>query len=260
MKNPLIKLKNILITFKLWLVLLPRMLREPSIIGSGSITFIGDGFLTTRPYGGFDSDFEDAFYKTFAPPVPINMSRFKYVIWRAHIYSWALNNSLGLRGDCVELGVWWGMLPYTALKTTNIKDKVFHLVDAFGLQPPSTVNESLWIRQEKYGNDIFEEVQKKFTGLPVRFHRGYVPEILEADGFPNEICFLSMDLNNHIAERAGIERLWEKIVIGGYIYIDDYGCQGYKNTRTFYDEFFKGKHCLILKTPYSSALVQKVKN
>lgn len=153
------------------------------------------------------------------------------------------------------------MFSYTGIKHNNLKStgKKFHLVDAFGFDESSNTKNSLEIASEKYRPDIFDLVKKKFDRLPVIFHRGYVPEILhEQKGkLPEKICFLSMDLNNYLAEKAGIEFLWDRIVPGGFVYIDDFACQGYEKTRSFYEEFFESKGAFILKTPYSPALVIK---
>lgn len=250
-------------TIKLWLSLLPKMMREKSCIGSGKVTFIGDGFITMRPYGGFDGRFNEAFMSTFEPPTAHHMSKYKYISWRSHIYTWAVQNSMRLEGDCVELGVWWGMLSFSACRYVDLRkyNKKFHLVDAFGLQPPNDIKDTkLEIKSAKYHDDIFSTVKDKFSQEPVIFHRGYVPGVLSNNNeLPEKICFLSMDLNNHNAEKAGIEALWDRICVGGYIYIDDYGCQGYQKTREYYDKFFDSKGCAVLKTPYSPALVQKIK-
>ena len=67
-----------------------------------------------------------------------------------------------------------------------------------------------------------------------------------------------MDLNNAHSERAGIEFVWDRLVPGAFIYIDDYGANGYENTRDFYDNFAKTQNCRILKTPFCSGIMQKL--
>ena len=42
-----------------------------------------------------------------------------------------------------------------------------------------------------------------------------------------KIAYLSVDLNNSVAERGVIERLWPKMTTGGMVLLDDYGCRGF---------------------------------
>ena len=58
--------------------------------------------------------------------------------------------------------------------------------------------------------------------------------------------------------KKGFEFLWKYIVKGAYIYIDDYGAEGYEETQKFYDDFAKKKGLRILKTPFCCALLQKI--
>ena len=257
MNRVLAKTKRSINKIGLLLSIIKAVISDPSF--RGSVTFAGDGFLTTRPFGGFDVRFLKNHLETFDPPVDRSLKRFKKTIWRSHLYSWAMSESSRLEGDMIELGVWWGMFSFTGINYIDLSkyNKKFHLVDAFGVENDQKGN--LDITADKYRADIFEGVQKKFSDLPVVFHRGFIPEILELDRemLPEKVCFLSMDLNNYLAEKAGIEYLWDSIVPGGFIYIDDYGCQGYELTQKFYDNFFAQRDCKILKTPFSSALVIK---
>lgn len=245
---------------KFVLSVLKKVYTDPSFM-DGPITFSGDGFLTTRPFGEFDEKFKKYFEMTFDPPVDPSLRRFEYTIWRSHLYSWAMSAAKNLDGDMVELGVWWGMFSFTGINYIDMagSGKKFHLIDAFGTFNHEPIDSRFNINSRKYEADIYDDVMKKFSGMPVVFHRGYVPEVLFKDEakLPEKICFLSMDLNNVHAEKEGIEFLWDRIVPGGLIYIDDYGHQNYESTRSMYDDFFDKKGLKILKTPFSSALVIK---
>jgi hypothetical protein len=253
---------------KLWLTLFPKMIGNQSICGSGNVHFIGDGFLTTRPVGNFTKKTVESYEKGVFTDTPSHLHRYNYTIFRFQAYNWAVSNALQLEGDLVEIGVWWGILSYASIEyhESKLNNKRFHLVDAFGKLDNDSIDEHMsnmpYISNRsnsKYEEDIFDKVKDRFRGKPVCFHRGYVPEILETDkGIPDKICFLSLDLNNSEAERKSIEFLWDRIVKGGYIYLDDYGCQGHEDTRLMYDNFFEDKGCNILITPFSSALVVKI--
>ena len=65
---------------------------------------------------------------------PKNFKRFDYTVWRAHYYETAVLNGIKLEGDCVELGVWYGLYSRVVISSDAFKKsgKTFHLVDSFG--------------------------------------------------------------------------------------------------------------------------------
>jgi hypothetical protein len=159
-----------------------------------------------------------------------------------------VNNALLLEGDMMEIGVWWGVLSYGALEVEqNIRGKKFHLVDAYGNSSTDNIDHDSRMpyfnsrANLKYEDDIYEKVKERFKGKPVVFHRGYVPEILESKEMPDRVCFLSLDMNSAKFEYAAINFLWERLVKGCFIYIDDFGCQGHEETRRMYRDFFDRK-------------------
>jgi len=260
------KVLRIVKIFFMWIVMLPKMVKQPSICGSGKVHFIGDGFLTTRPVGTFDNRLTLAYQKGVFEETPDYIHNYSYTIWRFQVYNWAITNALALEGDLVEIGVWWGVLSYASIEynENDLKGKTFHLVDAYGAgggddlkQHGSIMPYSYGKSVKDYSEDIFSQVKNRFRGKPVKFHRGYVPQILEDSDLPDKVAFLSLDLNNVSAEQSSIEYLWDKVVMGGFVYIDDYGGQGHEDTRHMYDAFFSKRNCDILITPHSSALVMK---
>ena len=251
--------RNSLKRLKLIPSILVKSYKTPSMYGSGAVTFCGDGFLTTRPYGDFDQTFLNLYQESLTRFVPEDFKSYSYTLWRAHYYNTFALNSLNIEGDFVELGVWYGSNAYPVCHNPVFLNsgKKFHLVDAFGF---SNDEIKKFGKKSKYEVDILSAVKKRFEGTNAVIHRGFVPEIFAEIGeqLPQKISFLSMDLNDVRFEKAGIEFLWDRISIGGFIYLDDYGCQGYSATQKFYDDFAKEKSCRILKTPFSCAILQKI--
>lgn len=186
---------------------------QPSMSGNRP-TFVGDGFLTTRDFGEFNRSFSDRFNRSLNNLTPRNIKNFHYTIWRAHYYEFFALESLRLDGDLMEMGVWYGLFANTVCQSKEFQScgKNFHLIDAFGFDCFDT--QSHGFVREKYKPDIYEAVKSRFKDLSVVFHRGIIPDILEAniDKLPEKICFLSMDLNNAQSERAGIEFVWNRLV------------------------------------------------
>ena len=93
---------------------------KPSMSGSRP-TFVGDGFLTTRDFGGFDKSFKDRFEYSLNNLTPRNIKNFNYTIWRAHSYEFAALNSLRLEGDLMEMGVWYGVFANTVCQSKEFQ-------------------------------------------------------------------------------------------------------------------------------------------
>ena len=109
----------------------------------------------------------------------------------------------------------------------------------------------------RYSVDIFEKVKFKFEKFQnVKLVRGNVLEVLKKITC-EKISFISLDLNDGLTERLVLEALWDKIVPGGIIYMDDYCDQTHSNLRQNIDEFFIDKKESILCFHNSCAIVVK---
>jgi len=86
--------------------------------------------------------------------------------------------------------------------------------------------------------------------------RGKVPDVLEKIT-SEKISFVSLDMNDGIPERLVLEALWDKMVPGAIIYLDDYCDQNHSNVRKNIDDFFVGKKESILCFHNTCAIVVK---
>ena len=86
--------------------------------------------------------------------------------------------------------------------------------------------------------------------------RGLVPEVLDQVKI-EKIAFLGIDMNGSVAERAALERFYDKIVPGGVIYFDDYGWD-YPDLRKTVNEFFEDKPESLLHFPSGNSIVVKL--
>jgi len=64
-------------------------------------------------------------------------------------------------------------------------------------------------------------------------------------------------MNGDIAERATLEKYYDKMVKGGIIYFDDYGFGMYAKLRATVDEFFSDKPETLLHFPGGNSIVIK---
>lgn len=163
-------------------------------------------------------------------------SKYAETKWRAHIVAWAFNQAKYLEGDLIELGVYCGSLVGTACTYHDFQnwDKTLFLVDTWG-------ENSDYPASKCYSVDIFQKVKLKFARFQnVALVCGKVPEVLKKIT-SEKIPFISLDMNDGLSERLVLDALWEKIVPGGTVYLDDYCDQTRSGLRKNINDFFIDK-------------------
>lgn len=174
--------------------------------------------------------------------------------WNLQTVVWAVQQTRGLEGDLVELGVFKGHTTRFTAEYVDFQDwpKRWVLFDTFDGIPDDQVDPG-WAEtnQSLYkGTYAYEDVVARFEPYPnIEVVRGRVPEILH-ERCPDRISFLHIDLNNTAAEIAALELLVERMTPGGVVILDDYTwatahAQFQAERRWFAD---RGLHVLPLPT------------
>ena len=173
------------------------------------------------------------------------------IIWRIHVLSWAINYCKNLEGDLVEFGCYDAvvarfLVDYCNLEETN---KNFYLYDIFD-NPPK-------FKGPKHSPDLFSEVKKMFADKKlVKVVKGLLPESFIKNG-PDKISFVHLDLNEADAEIAILKIIFNRLVKGGMIILDDYGWSGYKEQHIRERDFFNDKNHQIMELPTGQGLIIK---
>ncbi|MCJ8299697.1 MAG: TylF/MycF family methyltransferase [Pseudomonadales bacterium] len=186
--------------------------------------------------------------------------------FRAYINCWAAQHALGLEGDFVECGVGTGIYSGTVahyLEFENIQKK-YYLCDTYtGIPVEDSINESERNNMERLNNihfnyDYSEEVRRSFKNYPnVIIVKGKVPDSLSTIQL-DRISYLSIDMNNATAEIAAIEYLWDKLVFGGVVVLDDYAYgQEFIEQKHAWDKFALEHNFTILSLPTGQGLIIK---
>lgn len=140
-----------------------------------------------------------------------------------------------IKGDVIETGVWRGgatIFMRMILKQYNIKDKIVYVADSFeGLPKPDP------IKYPKDKNDIHhtfdflkvssEDVQNNFKSYDllddqVRMLKGWFKDTTKKPPF-EKLSLLRLDGDMYSSTWEVLENLYDKLSIGGYLIIDDYG-------------------------------------
>jgi O-methyltransferase len=181
--------------------------------------------------------------------------------WRAHVCCWAAQNALKLDGDFVECGVHTGLLSLTVAHFVNINatEKRFWLFDTFEGIPIDGLSSEEKELAERHNNeiyfDVFKIAQRNFSAFPrATLVQGIIPQSFEGCDLEN-ISYLSMDLNNALAERKAIDFLWPKLVPGAVIILDDYAFTGYRKQYDMWNEFAKSMGQIVLTLPTGQGLI-----
>jgi hypothetical protein len=160
----------------------------------------------------------------------------------------------GIPGDLIETGVWRGgasIFMRGVLKAHGISDRLVWVADSFeGLPEPDPDLFPLEARvqsgpvmQKAYHNFAvgMEEVKRNFAayGLlddQVKFLKGWFKDTLP-DAPIETLSLMRLDGDFYESTRDGLDSLYDRLSIGGYVIIDDYGEDSWTYCRRAVDEF-----------------------
>jgi len=189
--------------------------------------------------------------------------------WRVHVALWCATQAAKLKGDFVECGVHTGILSGAVMKWLNfatLAPRRFFLFDTWAGIPVEQISEEerrsgieRMNRKYQNGDQLFERVLKKFSRWPnAHVVRGRVPEVLQAMRDVESIAYAAIDLNVASAEMEAVSFLWPRLVVGGFVLIDDYGWAAHKHQKRSWDEWAEQNGKMILALPTGQGLIQKL--
>lgn len=105
---------------------------------------------------------------------------------------------------------------------------------------------------------FFEKVQKRFDGYSqVRLIKGLLPEALIGNS-PEKIAYLHIDLNNVEGEIAVLQSLFDRVVPGGIVILDDYEWAGtYRPQKKAEDQWFDDRSYRVTPLPTGQGFLIK---
>ncbi len=178
-----------------------------------------------------------------------------------------------LPGAFVECGVWRGgsmQAAALALQHLGVTDRDLHLYDTFEGMPPPTEHD---MRHDgRTAADLLETSAKTTAvwayaslddvregmvevGYPterIHYHEGKVEETIP-DNAPDEIAILRLDTDWYESTKHELEHLYDRLVVGGVLILDDYG--HWEGARLATDEFIERTGTPLLLQPIGSGRI-----
>lgn len=213
-------------------------------------SYLGDNLFT---WGKSNSLFEDqAFVKAWESNIQNDADR--AIAWRRYILACSAYHCAQLPGDFVECGVYRG----TGIKTVIDyfgKDEFTKSYWGYDTYDYNPVEHHKFVGQE---DGLFNEIQQRFAGYDqVKLVKGLLPESLIGNS-PERIAFLHIDLNNAEYEIAVLNVLFDRVVPGGMVILDDYEWGGdYRLQKIAEDAWFDQRRYRVFPLPTGQGLVLK---
>ncbi|PXX46766.1 TylF/MycF/NovP-related O-methyltransferase [Undibacterium pigrum] len=178
------------------------------------------------------------------------------IIWRNYILCWAARNALRLDGDFVEAACYKGTtakIIWDYVNSVTPTSKHYYLYDLFQHDDQMSHH-----AMPDHGNTLFEEVKAKFADSPnVHVIQGKVPDSF-AIAVPEKISLIHLDMNNAEAEIGALEVLFDRLVPGGILILDDYGWLYYRDQKSAEDDWLGKRGYQVLELPTGQGMVIKV--
>ncbi len=185
--------------------------------------------------------------------------------FRAYIACWAATHALNIEGDFVECGVGRGLLSKTIVEYVKFKEvsKKFFLIDTYQGIPidqgtKSEIDSMEMLNTLHFNSSYLDEVRETFKEYNnVIVIPGKIPQVFSNYSF-DKVSFLSIDMNNSLAESSSLDFFWEKLVPGAVVLFDDYAYgEQFRAQKNAIDKFVEHKQYSVLTLPTGQGMLIK---
>ena len=176
------------------------------------------------------------------------------IAWRRYILACAGYHCVQLDGDFVECGAYTGVGVKTVVDYLGgtAFPKTFWAYDLFEHEE--------WMAHHampEHGPTLETRVRSKFDAYSqVRIFKGPIPEVFDGQS-PEAIAYLHIDLNEAPAEVAALESLFDRVVPGGIVILDDYEWSAYRGQKLAEDPWFEARKYRVFPLPTGQGIVLK---
>lgn len=179
--------------------------------------------------------------------------------WRVHQALWCASVAAPHSGDFIELGTGRGFIMAAVLRDMSpgqLAGRAVYLCDFFS--KPKVSGAGIERFADVYAKDVRAVASLASAYPSVQVLQGDVLESV-AKLKSCSFSFVHVDLNSATAETGALNQIWDQIVDGGVILLDDYANQGLEDQWEAMNRFFLAKHQRILTTAAGQGIVIKVR-
>lgn len=176
------------------------------------------------------------------------------IVWRRYVLAMVAYHCVQLDGDFVECGAYTGVGIKTVIDYLGGIDfpKTFWGYDTFE-HTAAMLNHPM----PALSPELFDRIRTKFASYPqVRPIKGSIPESF-VQGCPSQVAYLHIDMNQAPAEVAALDRLFDLVVPGGIVILDDYEWAAYRPQKLAEDPWFDKRGYRVMPLPTGQGLVFK---
>lgn len=220
-------------------------------IGGQEGIYAGDNLFTYHRNLSFldDEKLMTAFRKHATTPIE------QSILWRISIVAWGARNGMRLEGDFVECACYKGTTARIVCDCVDFvahPEKHYYLYDLFEHDASMPHHD-----MPEHGAELYDTVRQRFVDTPnVTVTQGKVPDILQHIA-PEKIAFMHLDLNNADAEIGALEFLFDRMVPGAVLILDDYGWLVYRAQKLAEDPWLEKRGYHVAELPTGQGLVIK---
>ena len=197
---------------------------------------------------------DEVFLKIFIDAAETDGDR--AIMWRRYILATSAYHAVQLDGDFVECGCYTGVGIKIVMDYLGGPEfpRTYWGYDMFEPSEDSLRHPE----GSLHSTDLHGKVQAKFAAYPqVRLLKGEIPASF-AQGMPDRISFLHIDLNHADSEIAALEALFDRVVPGGMIILDDYEwALDYRVQKLAEDDWFEPRGYRVIPLPTGQGMLVK---
>jgi hypothetical protein len=190
--------------------------------------------------------------------------RFRHfvVFWSA---KFAARSKTSSRLTFVEAGTCDGLTVYfadAALRSESIpvEDTEIYLYDSWGPMKSEYLKDSESHKAGSYSYLSLDQTKQNLAACDnsFQFMKGYIPEVFNNSDRPDVIDWLHIDLNSAIPTQDTLDFFMPKLRSGGLVLFDDYGHDGYGETKKIVDQYFRANQGILFPMPTGQAMFFKL--
>jgi len=189
--------------------------------------------------------------------------------WRVHIGLWAAFTASKLVGDFVECGVNRGFLSSAIMEFLDWDslNKTFYLLDTFEgvdlrycsdeeVQAGAAQKNEAALQSGLYVQGVASVKANFSQWKKLRIIKGSIPETLSQID-TRSVAYLHLDMNCSPPELAALNFLWDRLLPGAVVLLDDYAYRGYQSQKHAMDAFAQQRQVMIASLPTGQGLLFK---